>query len=142
MAETGGPAQLLRHTLQATWAHVAFAFIAMGGWAAFANRDHGAAAMALVFLVQGALSGLITLVMKRGLEWAWRGPFARLPAWPRKLAGPTISCLTIAAVLWLAHTAAGTPEILRTIAVPWSISTLYAFVYTATLSEAVAGRAK
>ena len=138
MAETGGPAQLMR----ATWVHVAFAFIAMGGWAAFANRDHGVGVMALVFVVQGALSGLITLVMKRGLEWAFRGPFATLPTWLRRLTPPTISCLTIAGVLWLAHTLAGTPEIFRTIAVPWSVSTLYAFVYTATLSATLAGRAK
>lgn len=138
MAETGGTAQLMR----STWVHVAFAFLAMGGWAAFANRDHGPGVMALVFVVQGALSGLITLVMKRGLEWAYRGPFASLPPRPRKLAPPTISCLTIAAVLWLAHTLAGTPEILGTIAVPWSVSTLYAFVYTATLSATLAGRAR
>ena len=138
MAQTAGPAQLMR----STWVHVVIAFIAMGGWAVFANRDHGAGVMALVFFVQGALSGLITLVMKRGLEWAWRGPFASFPAWPRKLAPPAISCLTIAGVLSLAHTLAGTPEILRTIAVPWSVSTLYAFVYTATLSATPAGRAE
>jgi hypothetical protein len=35
--------------------HVAFAFVAMGGWGAFANRGHGPQAMLLAGLVQGAI---------------------------------------------------------------------------------------
>lgn len=130
MEQSTGPATLLR----ATWAHVAFAFLAMGAWAAFANRGHGTGAMLLAFGVQGALSGLITLVLKRWLERAYGVTFATLASWPRRLLGPAISCLTIAALLWSGHTVAGTPEILGTVAVPWSGSTLYAFVYTATLA--------
>ena len=135
MAQSGGPATLLRSTLRSTAAHVVFAFLAMGAWAAFANRDHGTGAMLLAFGVQGALSGLITLVLKRWLERAYEGHFARFPDWPRKLLGPVISCLTIAGLLFLGHSLAGTPEVLGTIAVPWSVSTLYAFVYTATLGS-------
>lgn len=135
MAESGGLAQLARTVLRATWSHVAFAFLAMGAWAAFANRDHGAAAMALAFVVQGALSGLLTLVLKRWLESAYTKRFATLDPWSRKLLPPAMSCATIAAVLWTAHSIAGTPEIPGTIAVPWSVSTAYAFVYTATLAR-------
>lgn len=131
MAQSGGAATLLRSTA----IHVAFAFVAMGAWAAFANRGHGAQAMGLAFVVQGALSGLITLVLKRWLERAHGRLFLALGASPRRLLGPLISCAAIAALLWTGHSLAGTPEILGTIAVPWSVSTLYAFVYTATLGS-------
>ena len=127
MAESGALAKAARSTVT----HVAFAFVAMGGWAAFANREHGLGAMALAFVVQGALSALLTLILKRWLEWA----FARLNGFAARLLPPLGSCLTIAAVLWTAHALAGTPEILATVAVPWSVSTLYAFVYTATLGR-------
>src|ERR1700741_2054103 len=59
--------------------HVGFACLAMGGWAVFANRAHPPAPMLLAGLVQGLLSGAITLVLKRSLEaMAARlsGPFA------------------------------------------------------------------
>lgn len=114
---------------RATWLHVLFAFVAMGAWAAFANRGHGRVAMGFAFVVQGALSAVLTLFLKRWLEGAFahlRGPLARLLP-------PAVSCIIIGLALVLAHRAAGTPEVLATIAVPWSVSTLYAFVYTATL---------
>ncbi|MFT4914023.1 MAG: hypothetical protein ACI9YM_002637 [Brevundimonas sp.] len=126
-------AQLMRntHPLRSTPLHVAFAVLAMGGWAAFANRDHGAGSMQLAFAIQGTLSGLITLVMKRGLEIGHErltGQFARLIP-------PLVSCTLIGALLFLVHTLGGTPEVLRTLAVPWTVSTLYAFVYVASLDR-------
>ena len=39
----------------------------------------------------------------------------------------------ILVVLVAVHRLVGTPEIARTIAVPWSVSTLYAILYTAAL---------
>ena len=105
---------------------MAVAFLAMGGWAAFVNRGHGAGAAFLAFLVQGALSGAITLGLKRWLEAAHArldGPWARL-------APPIVSCALILALLRLAHGLAGTPEPWRTLALPWTVSTVYAFVYT------------
>jgi hypothetical protein len=121
----------LRQLARATWTHVAFAFLAMGAWAAFANRDHGAGAVLRALLVQGALSGLITLVLKRWLEAAHR----RLKGPLGQILPPVASCIAIAALLSLLHRLAGTPEILRTIAVPWSVSTLYAFAYTLSLPK-------
>ena len=119
----------LRQLARSTVVHVGFAFLAMGAWAAFANRDHGAAAMARAFAVQGALSGLITLGLKRWLEWSRR----RLdPPWAR-IVPPLASCLAIALALGALHRLAGTPEIVRTIALPWSVSTVYAIVYTLSL---------
>lgn len=119
------------HPLRSTALHVGFAFVAMGGWAAFANREHGAGAMLLAFVVQGALSGLITLVMKRGLE----AGHARLTGLSARVVPPLISCTVIAALLYGVHTLAGTPEVIRTIALPWTVSTLYAFVYVASLER-------
>lgn len=120
------------HPLRSTALHVAFAFVAMGAWAAFANRDHGGPAMLLAFGVQGALSGLITLVMKRGLE----AGHARMAGLAARLVPPLVSCTAIGALLFGVHSLVGTPEVLRTIALPWTVSTLYAFVYVATLERA------
>ena len=122
------PTSLFRSTA----VHVAIGGLAMGGWAAFANRDHALSEVLLAALVQGALSALITLVMKRGLE----AGFARLRGPAARLVPPLVSCLTIGGVLFVAHTLAGTPEVWATLAVPWTVSTTYAFVYVASLRRA------
>lgn len=115
---------------RASATHVAFAFLAMGGWALFANRAHGAGALAPV-LAQGALSGGITLVLKRVLEALARGLQGPL----RYVLPPLLTASVILATLAGVHLAIGTPEIAATIAVPWSVSTLYAIVYTAVLAR-------
>lgn len=114
-----------------TAAHVATAAILMGGWALFANRAHGISAAVAPALAQGAMSGLITLVLKRALE-AMAGRFPGVLAYA---APPLITASVILAVLAGVHLAIGTPEIWRTIAVPWTVSTLYAAIYTATLGR-------
>ena len=48
--------------------HMGIAFLAMGGWAAFANRAHPMPEPLVAGLVQGALSAAITLVLKRMVE--------------------------------------------------------------------------
>lgn len=116
-------------TARSTPLHVAVAFVVMGGWAAFANSAHGPGAAGLAFLVQGALSAVLMLLLKRGLE----ALYARLSGRLARVGPPLFSCTAIAGVLTAAHALAGTPEILKTVAVPWTASTLYAFVYTATL---------
>ncbi|MES2894953.1 MAG: hypothetical protein V4759_02900 [Pseudomonadota bacterium] len=115
--------------------HVGFAFLAMGGWALYANSGHGLAAAWLPALSQGVLSGLITLVLKRVLE-AMRGRFPGVLAY---VLPPAITAGTVLALLVAVHKLIGTPEIMRTIAVPWSVSTLYAVLYAATLAR---GQAK
>ena len=114
-----------------TAAHVGFAAVAMGGWALLANSGHGLAAALPPALGQGVLSGLITLVLKRALE-AMSG---RFPGPLAYLIPPVLTASVILAVLVVAHRLIGTPEILRTIAVPWGVSTTYAFVYTAALAR-------
>ena len=127
-----------------TWAasstlfHVAFGFVLMGAWAVFANRNHPLPAALLAGLVQGTLSGLLTLGLKKALE-AMNARFAGAPAW---IVPPLITASVLATILFVAHTLAGTPEVLATIAFPWSVSTTYAFVYTVNLCRARQNRAK
>lgn len=108
-----------------TVAHVGFAFIAMGAWAVFANRAHPLPAALLAGLVQGAISALLTLVLKKFLEWV----NARLRGLAALIVPPLITAASILIILVTAHTLAGTPEILATIAVPFTVSTSYAFIY-------------
>jgi len=104
--------------------------VAMGGWALFANRAHGLGALGPA-LAQGTMSGLITLGLKRVLE----AFAARLSGWRAYVLPPLATATTILALLVGVHRLIGTPEIAATIAVPWSVSTLYAIVYTATLAR-------
>jgi hypothetical protein len=63
-------ARSFRETLaQSTLAHVAFGFLAMSAWAVFANRAHPLPQALLSGLVQGTISGLLTLCLKKFLEW-------------------------------------------------------------------------
>ena len=111
--------------------HGAIAFLAMGAWAAFANRDHGAGAMALAGVVQGAISCVITLILKRSLE----AMFARMAGPVAVFAPPLITMTVVLAVLVTIHRLAGTPEIWATIAVPYTVSSAYAWIYTFTLAR-------
>jgi len=119
----------LSRLARASWAHVAFAFLAMGGWALFANRTHGMARAAPAALLQGILSAGLTFGIKRGLE----ALFGRLNGLAALAVPPMTSCVIVLALLVAAHTLAGTPEIWATIAVPYAVSSTYAFVYTASL---------
>lgn len=110
---------------RSTLAHVGFGFLAMGAWAVFANRNHPLPAALLAGLVQGTISGLLTLVLKKFLEWI----NAKLSGAAALLAPPLITAGSILGILVTAHRLAGTPEILATIAVPFSVSTAYAVIY-------------
>ena len=135
-----------RETLaQSTIFHVAFGFIAMGGWAVFANRDHPLPQVLLAGLVQGAISGTLTLFLKKGLE-RMSAMFSRSPRTDggRSVAAlivpPLVTAFSILTILVTAHTLAGTPEILTTIAVPFTVSTTYAILYNLRLWRAANGR--
>jgi hypothetical protein len=109
--------------------HGTIAFLAMGAWAAFANRDHGAGAMALAGVVQGAISCVITLILKRSLE----AMFARMAGPAAVIVPPLVTMAVVLAVLVAIHKLAGTPEVWTTIAVPYTVSSSYAWIYTFTL---------
>lgn len=137
-----------RETLaQNTLVHVAFGFVAMGAWAVFANRHHPLDQALLAGLVQGTISGVLTLFLKKGLE-RLSAMFFRArrsdEGMGRNMAAlfvpPLITATAIAAILTTAHTLAGTPEVLATIAVPFTVSTSYAILYNLRLWRAAHGR--
>jgi len=108
-----------------TVAHVGFAFIVMGGWAVFANRDHSVPEMLLAGIVQGTISALLTLGLKKFLE-----SFSdRLKGLAALIVPPLMTAGSILIILFAAHTIADTPEIWTTIAFPFTVSTTYAVIY-------------
>jgi hypothetical protein len=111
--------------------HGTVAFLAMGAWAAYANRAHGLEAMALAGAVQGAISCVITLILKRSLE----AMFARLGGPAAVIVPPLVTMAVVLAVLLTIHRLAGTPEVWATIAVPYAVSSAYAWIYTFTLAR-------
>jgi hypothetical protein len=115
--------------MKSSLVHMAFGFLLMGGWALFANRAHGLEAAWLPAVAQGVVSALLTGVIKRALEWMdgrVAGPLAFvLP--------PIATALGVVITLTAVHSLIGTPELVATIAFPWSLSTLYAFIYNAAL---------
>ncbi|MCQ0090792.1 hypothetical protein FGD77_03285 [Roseovarius sp. M141] len=114
--------------------HVALGFAAMGGWAMWANAAHGPRAMLLAGLVQGAISGALTLGLKRSVDWM-RPRFQRAPGY---WAPPLIAICGSALLLVTAHGLAGTPEIAATIAVPLAVSVSYIFAYNILRQRAAA----
>jgi len=119
-----------------TFVHVAFGFVAMGAWAVFANRDHPLSQALLAGLVQGIISGSLTLVLKKSLErmsalfFGARASDAGIAKPSAALiVPPLITAASILAILVGVHTLAGTPEIAATIAAPFTVSTSYAIIY-------------
>jgi hypothetical protein len=134
LAERGVPvkARAMQGLLKSSLVHIAFGFLLMGGWALIANRAHGLEGSWLPALVQGTISGALTGLLKKALEmmdgcmpgvWAWIAP-------------PLATASSILVVLTVAHSVIGTPELVATIAFPWTVSTLYAIVYNAGLVRA------
>ncbi len=105
--------------------HVACGFAAMGGWAIYANAAHGVRAALLAGLVQGAISGALTLGLKRSVDWMR----PRMRGFLAYVAPPLIAGICSAMLLILGHGLSGTPEIWMTIAVPLIVSFSYIFAY-------------
>jgi hypothetical protein len=130
-----------------TIAHVAFGFLMMGGWALFANRHHPLPQALLSGVVQGAISGALTLFLKKGLE-QMNAMFRTARSSDENIgknlaaliAPPIITATLIFIILISAHTLAGTPEIAATIAVPFTVSTSYAVLYNYGLWSRMHGR--
>ncbi len=111
--------------------HVAFAFFAMGGWALFANRHHPMPKPVVASVVQGTLSALLTLYLKTAIDVL----SSRFSGATRLVLPPLLACLGSSAVLIAIHAASGTPEILKTIALPLTVSTTYAAIYNYSISR-------
>lgn len=106
--------------------HVAFAFLAMGGWAVFANRAHAMPRPVLAGLVQGTMSALLTLCLKTAIDTMSRRFSGINSFW----APPAIACILSTGLLVAVHAISGTPEILRTIMVPVAVSATYSVLYS------------
>lgn len=118
-------------------AHMAVAFLAMGGWAVLANSAHPPGQALLAGAVQGTVSAAITLVLKRMIEALAR----RLPGLAALVLPPVLAVLTSLVLLSVIHhRLAGTPELLRTIAVPLSVTALYSASYAFALWRSRHGR--
>lgn len=120
---------MLQTLAKSSLVHVAVAFLLMAGWALFANSSHGLDQAWLPALVQGTVSGLLTGALKKTLE-ALDG---KIPGALAYVVPPILTAGTILTLLSTVHTLIGTPEVVRTIALPWTVSTLYAIVYNARL---------
>lgn len=115
--------------------HMAVAFIAMGGWAAFANSAHPMPGPLIAGVVQGTLSALITLFLKRMIEALSAKYPGSVGSWLPPLVAVLSSLILLSSVHWLA----GTPEIVRTMAVPLSVTAVYSTVYNLALRRVAAG---
>ena len=83
-------------------------------------------------LIQGTISGCITLVLKRGIEFL-AGRFRGVAA---VVAPPLIAGALSASVLTVLHLIGGTPEIAHTIALPLAVTITYATLYNLSLWRA------
>ena len=97
----------------------------MGGWAFYANYTHGAWDASEAAVIQGSLSAALTFTLKKALDWL----SARFGGIWDLIAPPFIACSVTLSILASVHWLAGTPEILATIAVPFSVAFLYACGY-------------
>ena len=132
---------------ESTAFHVAFGFVLMGGWAMFANRDHTFPEMLRAGLVQGAISGTLTLFLKKGLERmsamfvnARRSDEGQGRGIAALIVPPLVTASCIFLILFTAHTLARTPEVAVTISFPFAVSTTYAILYNLRLWRAAHGR--
>lgn len=121
----------LRALARSSVVHVLFAFLAMGGWALFANRLHPMPQPLIAGVVQGTLSAALTLCLKSTIDAFSR----RFRGTTRFWMPPLLACLASTSILVAVHATAGTPEILKTIAVPLLVSTSYAVAYNYSISR-------
>ena len=110
--------------------HVLISFALMGGWAFFANQSHPMPAPIYAGLLQGLLSGTITLGMKKALEALFQYWVKRGRAKTGLITTPLTVCSVSASSLLACHAIAGTPELIATIIVPSSVALIYAYGYT------------
>jgi hypothetical protein len=126
---------MISRLMKSSLVHMAFGFLLMGGWALFANRAHGLAGAWLPGLAQGLISAGLTMVIKQGLE-AMDGRVGGALAW---VLPPLATAFSVLTLLVLVHSLVGTPEMIATIAFPWTLSTTYGFIYNAALVKARRG---
>lgn len=105
--------------------HMAVAFVAMGGWAAYVNSAYPMPAPLLAALSQGMASAVITLFLKRMIEFIGTA----LNGLAALFVPPFAAALCSLVILLTIHTLSQTPDILATISLPLSVTTVYACAY-------------
>ncbi|WP_205742537.1 hypothetical protein [Halomonas borealis] len=111
--------------LGSTPLHLLFAFVAMGGWAGWANAAYPAPEPLVAGLLQGTLSAALTLYLKHAVEWLAARTRGHVALWLPPLGALAGS----AGVLVGLHALAGTPALLVTVAVPLLVSGSYVTLY-------------
>jgi hypothetical protein len=119
----------MRRFLQDNFIHILFSSTVMGAWATFANWAHPRPQPLISGLVQGASAACITYFLKRLIEWLATKFTDSTALW----APPLIACSATLCVLIAAHSVVGTPELVRTIALPFSIGSIYAAIFNYSL---------
>lgn len=108
------------------------AFVLYGGWAVFANWEHGTEAALLAGVTQGALSLASTIVLTTAMEWV----FARLSAGVHRFLATGLGPMTVSLLIMaLGHVLAGTPEILATMLPSITVGYAFTLLYAATLTR-------
>ena len=103
------------------------AFAVYGGWAAWANHEHGVAIAARSLLVQGMSSATTTLVMSGVIE----ALSARIGVgFVRGLVTSAVATLAATSLHVSLHAALGTPEIARTVMPSVIMGFAFASIYT------------
>ena len=105
-------------------------FFFYGGWAVFVNWKHGVMAATKAGCVQGSYSFVLTLCMTMLIEGVFRINSkvfnqSLLINWSTIV----ICCAAVFSVSWGVNSAAGTPEILRTVILGYIIGGIYSISY-------------
>ncbi len=116
----------MKDLLRSNLAHMAGGFALMGSWAVWANSAHAMPAPLWAGLTQGTLTAIITLGLKRLVE----ALVNRLPGPSGLVVPPLAACAVSVTLLFVIHSLVGTPEVLTTLALPSTVATIYAALYT------------
>ncbi|WP_317055783.1 MULTISPECIES: hypothetical protein [Roseovarius] len=117
--------------LRSNFAHMAGGFALMGGWAALAHASYPFATQVKAGLTQGTLTAIITLGLKQVVE----ALSTRLPGLAGLILPPLVACAVSVSLLYTIHTLVGTPEVWTTLALPSTVATIYAALYTIRLRQ-------
>lgn len=109
-------------------------FIGYGGWAWYANLDHGTDIAMRSGLVQGGYSLVLTFLMTFVTEYLYS-------IWQHLASAAVRTTLLVSTILFCSaytiHLFVGTPEILMTITPGFIIGTIYTYVYVLGLSGSI-----
>ena len=106
------------------------AFVLFGGWAAFANREHGIAHVVRAGLAQGSFSFISSTCSVLLLEYLYG--LGRTPA-RQVVLGAAVTPAIILGAMTVGHLIAGTPNVVATLLPSWVSGLAFCIVYSLTL---------